>query len=129
MFFAVMIIIIVYLPIMVLQGIEGKMFRPMALTVVFALVASLVLALTLMPVLSVMMFRKRIPHRTPRLVAWLLSLYRPLLDRVLSHPRLAGAGAALVFALRSCWSPSWARSSSPSSTRAPSRFRSGGSRA
>ena len=97
-FFAVMIIIIVYLPIMVLQGIEGKMFRPMALTVVFALVASLVLALTLMPVLSVMMFRKRIPHKTPRLVAWLLSLYRPLLDRVLSHPRLAGAGAALVFA-------------------------------
>ncbi len=97
-FFAVMIIIIVYLPIMVLQGIEGKMFRPMALTVVFALVASLVLALTLMPVLSLMVFRKRIPHKTPRLVAWLLRLYRPLLDRVLSHPRLAGAGAALVFA-------------------------------
>ncbi len=97
-FFAVMIIIIVYLPIMVLQGIEGKMFRPMALTVVFALVASLVLALTLMPVLSLMVFRKRIPHKTPRLVAWLLRLYRPLLDRVLSYPRLAGAGAALVFA-------------------------------
>ena len=97
-FFAVMIIIIVYLPIMVLQGIEGKMFRPMALTVVFALVASLVLALTLMPVLSLMVFRKRIPHKNPRLVAWLLRLYRPLLDRVLSHPRLAGAGAALVFA-------------------------------
>ena len=97
-FFAVMIIIIVYLPIMVLQGIEGKMFRPMALTVVFALVASLVLALTLMPVLSLMVFRKRIPHKTPRLVAWLLRLYRPLLDRVLSYPRLAGGGAALVFA-------------------------------
>ena len=97
-FFAVMIIIIVYLPIMVLQGIEGKMFRPMALTVVFALVASLVLALTLMPVLSLMMFRKRIPHKTPRLVAWLLRLYRPLLDKVLSHPRMAGAGAAIVFA-------------------------------
>ena len=97
-FFAVMIIIIVYLPIMVLQGIEGKMFRPMALTVVFALVASLVLALTLMPVLSLMVFRKRIPHKNPRLVAWLLRLYRPLLDRVLSHPRLAGGGAGLVFA-------------------------------
>ncbi len=97
-FFAVMIIIIVYLPIMVLQGIEGKMFRPMALTVVFALVASLVLALTLMPVLSLMVFRKRIPHKSPRLVAWLLRLYRPLLDRVLSYPRLAGGGAALVFA-------------------------------
>ena len=97
-FFAVMIIIIVYLPIMVLQGIEGKMFRPMALTVVFALVASLVLALTLMPVLSLMVFRKRIPHKSPRLVAWLLRLYRPLLDRVLSYPRLAGGGAGLVFA-------------------------------
>ncbi len=51
-FFAVLIIIIVYLPILTLEGVEGKMFRPMALTVVFALIGSLMLALTLMPVLA-----------------------------------------------------------------------------
>jgi Cu/Ag efflux pump CusA len=50
--FAVAIITLIYLPILSLQGVEGKMFRPMALTVMFALVASLVLTLTLMPVLA-----------------------------------------------------------------------------
>ena len=97
-FFAVMIIIIVYLPILALQGIEGKMFRPMALTVIFALIASLVLALTLMPVLSLLMFRRRVPHKMPRVVTWLLRGYRPLLGSVLAHPRVAGATAAGVFA-------------------------------
>ncbi len=57
-FYAVLIIIIVYLPILTLQGVEGKMFRPMALTVVFALVGSLILSLTLMPVLASIAFRR-----------------------------------------------------------------------
>jgi cobalt-zinc-cadmium resistance protein CzcA len=56
--FAVGIIIIVYLPILALRGVEGKMFRPMALTVVFALSASLVLALTLMPVLASFLLKR-----------------------------------------------------------------------
>ena len=97
-FFAVLIIIIVYLPILTLQGVEGKMFRPMALTVIFALVASLVLALTLMPVLSSMAFRRRSAERESRLVTWLLGRYRPLLERALQHPRTTGAGAAAFFA-------------------------------
>ncbi len=97
-FFAVMIIIVVYLPILALQGTEGKMFRPMALTVVFALVASLLLALTLVPVLSLLMFRRRVPHGEPRLVTGLTRVYRPVLDTVLRHPRSAGLGAAAVFA-------------------------------
>ena len=50
--FGELIIMIVYLPILTLEGIEGKLFRPMALTVIFALAASLVLSLTLMPVLA-----------------------------------------------------------------------------
>ena len=58
-FFAVGIIIIVYLPILTLQGVEGKMFRPMAITVIFALVGSLVLAFTLMPVLASFFLRPR----------------------------------------------------------------------
>ena len=69
-FFAVLIIIIVYLPILTLEGVEGKMFRPMALTVVFALVGSLILALTLMPVLASLLFQgDRRQEHEPRLDA------------------------------------------------------------
>ena len=50
MFFGVLIITVVYVPILALTGIEGKMFKPMALTVIFALVGALMLSLTLMPV-------------------------------------------------------------------------------
>ena len=98
-FFAVLIIIIVYLPILTLQGVEGKMFRPMALTVVFALIGSLILALTLMPVLATLSFRKHTEEREPRLVHWLKTQYRPLLGWTLGHPRLTGGVAAGVFVL------------------------------
>ena len=50
--FGELIIMIVYLPILTLEGIEGKLFRPMALTVIFALIGSMILSLTLMPVLA-----------------------------------------------------------------------------
>jgi len=98
-FFAVLIIIIVYLPILTLQGVEGKMFRPMALTVVFALIGSLILALTLMPVLATLAFRKHTEEREPRLVHWLKAQYRPLLGWTLGHPRLTGGVAAGGFVL------------------------------
>lgn len=98
-FFAVMIIIIVYLPILTLQGVEGKMFQPMALTVVFALVGSLILALTLMPVLAALAFRKHTEEREPRIVHWLKDRYRPVLGWTLGRPRLTGGIAAGVFAL------------------------------
>ena len=97
-FFAVMIITIVYLPILTLQGVEGKMFRPMALTVVFALVASLVLALTLMPVLASLAFRRRAVSREPRVVSWLTRRYRPLLAGAMAHPGATGLAAAVLFA-------------------------------
>ena len=74
------------------------MFRPMALTVIFALVASLVLALTLMPVLASLAFRGRVAEGEPRVVSWLIRRYRPLLDKALGHPRTTGFGAAAVFA-------------------------------
>lgn len=80
--FAVGIIIIVYLPILALRGIEGKMFRPMALTVVFALAASLVLALTLMPVLA-SLFLKRVSEKEPILFRLAKRAYMPLLDRAM----------------------------------------------
>ncbi len=96
-FFAVVIITIVYLPIVTLEGVEGKMFRPMAWTVVFALLGSLVLALTLMPVLAALLFRGKLQEREPRVVHWLKSRYQPLLERTLAHPGLTAAAAVAVF--------------------------------
>ena len=98
-FFAVLIIIIVYLPILTLEGVEGKMFRPMALTVVFALVGSLILALTLMPVLAALLFRRMKADHEPKVVHWLKDRYRPILGRTLERPRFTGAVAAGIFAV------------------------------
>jgi len=98
-FFAVLIIIIVYLPILTLEGVEGKMFKPMALTVVFALIGSLILALTLMPVLAALAFRKHTEEREPRVVHWLKKRYRPILGWTLGHPGLTGGVAAGIFVL------------------------------
>jgi cobalt-zinc-cadmium resistance protein CzcA len=89
----------VYLPILTLEGVEGKMFRPMALTVVFALVGSLILALTLMPVLAALAFRKHTEEREPRVVHWLKERYRPMLGWTFGHPRLTGGIAAGAFVL------------------------------
>jgi cobalt-zinc-cadmium resistance protein CzcA len=91
--FAVGIIILVYLPILALRGVEGKMFRPMALTVVFALSASLVCALTLMPVLASLLLTK-VSEREPFLFRLCRRLYVPLLDRAMGW-RKATAGVAV----------------------------------
>ncbi len=98
-FFAVLIIILVYLPILSLQGVEGKMFRPMALTVILALVGSLVLALTVMPVLASLLFRKPTAEHEPRIMRWLKERYQPWLDHTLRHPVRTGALAAAAFVL------------------------------
>ena len=98
-FFAVLIIIIVYLPLLTLQGVEGKMFRPMALTVVFALVGSLILALTLMPVLASLFFRKQGGEHEPRIVHWIKRRYKPVLMATLDRPLLTGGIAAGIFVL------------------------------
>src|SRR6202020_2601499 len=64
MTFAVMIIIAVYLPILFLQGLEGRMFRPMAITVCTALAGSLVLALTMIPMFATFSFRKGLRRKS-----------------------------------------------------------------
>jgi heavy metal efflux system protein len=94
--FAVGIIILVYLPILALRGVEGKMFRPMALTVVFALAASLLLALTLMPVLASLLLKK-VSEKEPFLFRWAKKLYVPLLDRSLVRRKVTVGVAAGVF--------------------------------
>lgn len=94
--FAVGIIILVYLPILALRGVEGKMFRPMAMTVVFALTASLVCALTLMPVLA-SLFLQRVSEKEPFLFRWAKRLYVPVLDRAMVRRKLTVGVALLVF--------------------------------
>lgn len=79
MFFGVLIITVVYLPILALQGIEGKMFKPMAIVVMLALGGSLVLALTLMPVLCSFLLGGKIQEQDNWLVTLTKSLYTPLL--------------------------------------------------
>lgn len=80
MFFGVLIITVVYLPILALQGIEGKMFKPMAVVVMLALGASLVLALTLMPVLCSFFLGGNIKEKDNWLVTLVKAVYTPLLQ-------------------------------------------------
>ena len=93
--FGILIIIAVYLPILTLQGIEGKMFRPMALTVGFALIGSLVFTLTLIPVLSSFLLKQKTSRSEPRLVHWLRGYYTPLLRKALSN-RIATLSISIV---------------------------------
>ncbi len=81
--FGELIIMIVYVPILALEGIEGKLFRPMALTVIFALAGSMLLSLTLMPVLASLFLPRRAEYRENRLVRGLKWLYRPVLAAAL----------------------------------------------
>jgi cobalt-zinc-cadmium resistance protein CzcA len=94
--FAVAIITVVYLPILSLQGVEGKLFRPMALTVIFALIASLLLTLTLMPVLASFLLRGGIAEKESRLIVWMRRAYSPLLTRTTRHPGFTLGLAALL---------------------------------
>ena len=96
-FFAVVIIIIVYLPILTLEGVEGKMFKPMALTVVFALIGSLILALTLMPVLAALLFRGKTAEREPRIMHWLKARYQPSLAWAVHRPGLTALVSGGIF--------------------------------
>ena len=90
----VAIIIIVFLPLMTLQGLEGKLFIPVALTIVFALAASLLLSLTVIPMLASFLI-KSADHEDPWLVRKSLQIYAPLLNLALRKERLILA-AALV---------------------------------
>ncbi len=79
MFFGVTIITVVYIPILALVGIEGKMFKPMAMTVMFALIGALILALTLMPVLCSYFLRGEIKEKDSWLVRVFKAIYTPIL--------------------------------------------------
>ena len=94
--FAVAIIMIVYLPILTLTGIEGKMFKPMALTVVFALLGSLILSLTYVPAAMTFLLRGRVSERESFLIRFAKKYYGPLLETTMRRKRPALVGAAAL---------------------------------
>jgi cobalt-zinc-cadmium resistance protein CzcA len=101
--FGELIIMIVYLPILTLEGVEGKLFRPMAMTVILALAGSMVLSLTLMPVLASLFLPKKIEEKEPLLIRVLKRLYAPVLRFTMHHKTIVIGSALLllvsVFAL------------------------------
>lgn len=92
---AVAILLLVYVPILALGGAEGKLFRPMAVTVLLALVTALVLSLTYVPAASALLLRPSGDH-VPRVVAWAAARYEALAVPLLARPRLASLGALAV---------------------------------
>jgi len=100
--FGQMIILIVYLPIFTLQGIEGKMFKPMAQTVAFALLGAFLLSLTYIPMMSALLLSRNINHKPNRSERWLQALsqrYMHLLARVLRYPKMVLGTVAGLFVL------------------------------
>lgn len=91
----ILIIIIVFLPLLTLQGLEGKFFIPVALTIVFALAGSLLLSLTVIPVLASFLL-KRVKHEEPWLPRQLLRGYSPLLSWAMAHQMIVATGAVLL---------------------------------
>jgi cobalt-zinc-cadmium resistance protein CzcA len=95
--FAILIIIVVFLPLFSLTGLEGKLFKPMALTITFAMVGSLILTLTLIPVLSALILKPKVEKDTV-LVRWVKAAYLPLLERALEHKKMVFAAALVLLA-------------------------------
>jgi cobalt-zinc-cadmium resistance protein CzcA len=93
--FAIIIIIVVFLPLFSLQGLEGKMFKPMAFNIAFAMAGSLLLSLTLIPGLASMILKPK-QERDTWLVARVKGIYRPLLDKALARKRVVVIGALVA---------------------------------
>lgn len=97
--FGELIIAIVYLPILLLQGTEGKLFRPMALTVLFALAGSLVLSMTFMPAMASLALPRKMKDKEVWLLRLIKFIYRPLVGMAIHHAPLTVMTALLVFGL------------------------------
>ncbi len=99
--FGQVIILIVYLPIFTLEGIEGKMFKPMAQTIAFALTGAFILSLTYVPMMSALVLSRKIkkkPNVSDRVMQHLERWHRGLLDKVLRIPKTIIATVVLLFA-------------------------------
>ncbi len=96
--FGELIIAVVYVPILALHGTEGKLFKPMAFTVLFALCGSLILSLTFIPAVSTLLLPKNLKEGEVWLVTRIKALYEPCVRRAIAHPIFTIAIALAVFA-------------------------------
>jgi cobalt-zinc-cadmium resistance protein CzcA len=95
--FAILIIVTVFLPLFSLQAVEGKMFKPLALTIIYAMAGSLLVSLTITPVLA-SLFLKRSKDQGDNLATRIMKkLYMPLLDKVLAHRKKVALAAVVIF--------------------------------
>jgi len=98
--FGQIIILLVYLPIIALVGIEGKMFRPMAQVVAFALLGAAILSLTYVPVASALLLSKKTENSvnlSDKLMGWIQRAFDPVIDYALGHQALVAVSAILLF--------------------------------
>ena len=99
--FGQIIILIVYLPIFTLEGIEGKMFKPMAQTVAFALLGAFILSITYIPMMSAFFLSKKTTHKkniSDRMMAAIERAYEPALEKILNFPKMVVAASLALFA-------------------------------
>ena len=87
MVYSTSIIIVAYSPLFLMGGVEGIIFKPMAFTMGFALVASIILSLTFLPASMSYVFGENFHHAPPKFITWILEHYRPLLRKWMDHPR------------------------------------------
>ncbi|QIL73197.1 CusA/CzcA family heavy metal efflux RND transporter [Diaphorobacter sp. HDW4B] len=97
--FGQLIIMVVYLPIFALTGVEGKMFHPMALTVVLALAGAMILSMTFIPSAIALFIGKRVAEKENRLMTWARKAYEPLLSSVMRMPLVVISTAVVAVAL------------------------------
>ncbi|ETN95742.1 CusA/CzcA family heavy metal efflux RND transporter [Zhouia amylolytica] len=100
-FFGQLIILIVFIPILALEGVEGKMFQPMALTFIFAMVGAMILCLTYVPMVSALFLRGSKTQKQSygdRFVHWIESKYEPILSKALEKGKYIVGGAVVIFA-------------------------------
>ncbi|WP_374006239.1 efflux RND transporter permease subunit [Delftia lacustris] len=97
--FGQLIIMVVYLPIFALTGVEGKMFHPMALTVVIALAGAMLLSITFIPAAIALFMGDKVAEKENRLMGWARRGYAPVLARVMAAPAVVLTAAAVAVAL------------------------------
>ena len=96
------IILLVFAPLLTFTGVEGKMFTPMAITVILALISAFILSLTFVPALIAVLIRGKVSEEDVRAIRWVKRRYEPLLKKVIAAPRnwmLAGVGTFLLAGL------------------------------
>ena len=99
MVYSTSIIIVAYSPLFLMGGVEGIIFKPMAFTMGFALVASIILSLTFLPASISYVFGDNFHHEPPKFITWMLARYRPLLRKWMDHPRHVIAISCLILGI------------------------------